>query len=92
MLVTSIFTYSHNVFFYPNKHKLHHWNQVDFAVCKCFGFVQIKNFVLWYWVNTLLSTLSPFGDFKHLITKLKKRNFKIKQKHLTTESKRKTQH
>ena len=40
MLVTSIFLFSHNVF-YPMKHNFNVMSNIKFVVCKCFQFVQI---------------------------------------------------
>ena len=39
MLVTTIFSFSHNVLF-PIKEKNHHFGNIKFVVCKCFQFGQ----------------------------------------------------
>ena len=46
MLVTSIFSFSHNVF-YPIKDRNHHLSYIYFIVCKCFEFDDVHNFVIW---------------------------------------------
>ena len=46
MLVTSIFSFSQNVF-YPVKDRYHYLNYINFVVCKCFQFGHIQNFVVW---------------------------------------------
>ena len=45
MLVTSIFSFYHSVF-YPIKEILHHLNDIEIAVCKCFEFRQGQNFIV----------------------------------------------
>ena len=62
MLVTSMFSVSHNVF-YPPKHKLPYSRQTEIVVCKCSQFVQFgqgQNFVVWKRVNELLRCIKPF--------------------------------
>ena len=44
MLVTSIFTFSHNVF-YPYGHKFQFLSHICFVVCKCIQFRQVQNLV-----------------------------------------------
>ena len=51
MLVTSIFSFSQNVFFYSIKDRNHDFSNNDFVVCKCFEFGQGQNFVIQYRVN-----------------------------------------
>ena len=46
MLVTSIFSFSHNVF-YPSQNKLQLFNYIYFVVCKCFQFGPVQFFVVW---------------------------------------------
>ena len=50
MLVTSIFSFSHHVF-YPIKDRNHHICYIYFVVCKYFQFGQAQIFVVWEWVN-----------------------------------------
>ena len=45
MLVTSMFSFSHNVFF-PIKDRNHHFSNNEFVVCKCFQFGPDQDFVL----------------------------------------------
>ena len=45
MLVTSIFSFSHNVF-NPIKVQNHHFKHLNFVVCKCFQFGQGQIFVV----------------------------------------------
>ena len=46
MLVTSIFSFSHNVFFQFQKEFLF-LSHIYFVVCKCFQFGPVKKLVLW---------------------------------------------
>ena len=46
MPVTSIFFFSHNVF-YPIKDRYHHLGNNQFVVCKCFQFGRGQDFVIW---------------------------------------------
>ena len=46
MLVTSIFSFFHNVF-YPFTDRNYHFSNNKFVVCKCFQFGQGQNFVVW---------------------------------------------
>ena len=46
MLVTSISSFSHNVF-YPIKDRNHHLSFIYFVVCNCFQFGHVQNFVIW---------------------------------------------
>ena len=46
MLVTSIFSFSHNVF-YSIKDRNYHLCYISFVVCKCFQFGQGQIFVVW---------------------------------------------
>ena len=46
MLVTSIFSFSHIVF-YPSQIKFPFFGHIYFVVCKCFEFGLVKNFVVW---------------------------------------------
>ena len=46
MLVTSIFSFSHNVF-YPSRNKFWFFIQIYFVVYKCFQLGQDQNFVVW---------------------------------------------
>ena len=50
MLVTSIFSFSYNVF-YPIKDRNHHFSYIYCVVCKCFQFGHVQNFVVWYRVK-----------------------------------------
>ena len=45
MLVTSFFSFSHNVF-YPFQNKFHFFGHTYFVVCKCFQFLPVQNFVV----------------------------------------------
>ena len=56
MQVTSIFSFSQNVF-YPFQNKFQHLSHIYFVVCKCFQFDRVQNFVFWQ------SLFSPFQDF-----------------------------
>ena len=58
MLVTSIFSFSHSVF-YSIKEINHHFSNIQFVVCKCFHFGHIQNSVLWERVNTFQNTCNP---------------------------------
>ena len=55
MLVTSIFSFSHNVF-YPIKDRNYHSCYIYSVVCKCFQFGRGKIFVVWDWVLIHLIT------------------------------------
>ena len=46
MLVTSIFSFSHNVF-YPSLNKYQFFCHIYYVVCKCFQFRQVSHFVIW---------------------------------------------
>ena len=46
MLVTSIFSFSHNVF-YSVKERNSYFSNLYFVVCKCFQFGYIQTFVFW---------------------------------------------
>ena len=46
MLVSSIFSFSHNVF-YPIKDRNHQYSNGEFVVCKYFHFGQGQKFVVW---------------------------------------------
>ena len=50
MLVTSIFSFSHNVF-YPIKDRNLHLSYNYFVICKCVQFDLVQNFVVWVRVN-----------------------------------------
>ena len=45
MLVTSIFSFSHNVF-YPSTDEFKPLSHIWIVVCKCFQFGQVQNFVI----------------------------------------------
>ena len=45
MLVTSIFSFSHNVF-YPIRYRNHCFSNLKFVVCKCFEFGPVRMFVV----------------------------------------------
>ena len=47
MLVTSIFAFSHNVFYSIKKRK-YHLSNTYFVVCKCFQFGPVQTDVIWY--------------------------------------------
>ena len=51
MLVTSIFSFCHNVF-YQSQRELLFLSSIYFVVCKCFQFGPVKKFVIWNRVNT----------------------------------------
>ena len=53
MLVTSIFSFSHNIY-YPSQNKLPYLSYIYLVVCKCFQFGQVYNFVIWYKVKGIL--------------------------------------
>ena len=55
MLVTSIFSFSHNVF-YHSQNKFQFLRYFHVVVCKCFQFGQVPYFVIWY---LTLSQTSP---------------------------------
>ena len=74
MLVTSIFTFYHNVF-YHTKDKNHHFSNNDFVFCICFHFGQGQHFVVCSRVYSLpndkfldLSKLKAFADDKINVT------------------------
>ena len=46
MLVTSIFSISHSVF-YSIKDSNHHFSNIYFVICKCFQFGHVQNFFIW---------------------------------------------
>ena len=46
MLVTGIFSFAHNVFYF-SQHKFQFLNHYDFVVCKCFEFGKGQNFAVW---------------------------------------------
>ena len=46
MLVTSIFSFFHNVF-YPSQNKFHLCSHIYFVICKCFPLGPVWNFVAW---------------------------------------------
>ena len=50
MLVTSIFSFSRNVF-HPIKDWNHHFSNLEFVVCKGFEFGPVKKIVVWYRVE-----------------------------------------
>ena len=50
MLETSIFSFSHSVF-YPIEDRNHPFNNIYFVICKCIQFGPRKNFVVWKRVN-----------------------------------------
>ena len=52
MLVTSIFSYSHNVF-YPSKNIFQLSNHIYFIICKCFQLGPVLIFVVWGRVKPL---------------------------------------
>ena len=43
MLVSSIFSFLHNTFFYPMKDKQKYLSNIHFVICKCFQFRCIQN-------------------------------------------------
>ena len=53
MLESSIFSFSHNVF-YTIKDRNYHLCCIYFVVCKCFEFGQGQIFVVWKWINPAL--------------------------------------
>ena len=67
MLVTSIFSFSHNDF-NPVKDKKYHLSYFYFVVCKCFQFRQVYIFVVWKSVDSTKrqildsSKLKEFAD------------------------------
>ena len=46
MLVTSIFSFSHSVF-YSVRERNRHFSNVQFVVCKCFQYGHVQNFLVW---------------------------------------------
>ena len=50
MMVTSIFSFSHNAF-YPIKDKSYSLHHIYFAVCTCFQIGQVNKFVVLYRVR-----------------------------------------
>ena len=52
MLMTSIFSFSHNVFC-PIKDRNHHFSNIEFIVSKCFQFGLGQNSIVWERVNSL---------------------------------------
>ena len=50
MLITSIFSFSHNVF-YPIKDRNLHFSYNYFVICKCVQLDLVQNFVVWVRVN-----------------------------------------
>ena len=46
MLVTSIFSFSHSVFYSIRKIN-HHFSNIQLVVCKCFQFGHVRNSVVW---------------------------------------------
>ena len=46
MLISSIFSFSNNVF-QPLKERNHHFRNIKFVICKCFQSGQGQNFVVW---------------------------------------------
>ena len=52
MLVTSIFSCSHSVF-YSIQEINHHFSNIHLVVCKCFQFGLVQISVGWEWVKTL---------------------------------------
>ena len=62
MLVTSIFSFSHNVF-YSIKDRNYHLCYIHFVVCRCYQFGQGQIFVIWEWVKCeILSCDNKFID------------------------------
>ena len=55
MLVTSIFSFSHSVF-YSIKEINPHFSNIQFVVCKCFQFSHVQNSVVWERVKLHLLT------------------------------------
>ena len=51
-LITSIFSFSKNVF-YPSPVKFQFFSHVYFVLCKFFQFEQIQNFAVWQRFNTI---------------------------------------
>ena len=51
MLVTSIFSFSHSVFYSIRKIN-HHFSNIQLVVCKCFQFGHVRNSVVWERVKT----------------------------------------
>ena len=49
--ITSIFSFSHNVF-YSSRNKFHFFSYIYFVVCKCFQYGPVQKFVIWLRVNT----------------------------------------
>ena len=60
MLVTSIFPFSHNVF-YRIKDRNHNFSNIRFVVGKCFEFCPVQNFVVWLRIKTMYNFVNmPF--------------------------------
>ena len=64
MLVTRIFSYSHNVF-YPIKDKNLHFSNFQFVVCKCFEFGSVKKKKS-VWLRVYYRFFFSFPDFSGL--------------------------
>ena len=58
MLVTSIFSFSNNVF-YPSQYKFQLFSHIYFVICKFFQFGPVKKFVICYRVNWISNLQSP---------------------------------
>ena len=66
MLVTSIFSFFHNVF-YALQDRNYHLCYIYFVVCKCFEFGQSQIFVVWEWVNSLFANAFKLITSKFLL-------------------------
>ena len=72
MLVTSIFSFSQNVF-YSIKDRNYHLSKIYSVVCKCFQFGQGQIFVVWEWVKPRI--LIPYHTILTSTTLKKKMDF-----------------
>ena len=68
MLVTSIFSNSHNVV-YPIKDRNHHLSFIYSVVCKCFPFGHVQNFVVCYRVKAkfVISKCFQFSQIQNIV-------------------------
>ena len=62
MLITSIFSFSHNVF-YPSQTKCEFFIHIYCVVCKCFQFGPVKDCVVWKRVKSVEAKVKAISDF-----------------------------
>ena len=77
MLLTSIFSFSYNVF-YPSQNKFQFFSFI-FVICKCFQFGPVKTFVMWYRLQhqTIDQSMSFSDSFCQEIAKQKWDRIKV---------------